>query len=131
MAHVTVEWSANLASDFDLGALLRLIAETMRERADGTFPVGGIRVRGLRTDSYVIADGANPNDGFIDLRVLMGAGRSAEFRRSFFDSLFAEVRDHLGDLFDRRPVALSMYVEEAEGWKHNSIHRRLATTKAI
>jgi 5-carboxymethyl-2-hydroxymuconate isomerase len=39
--------------------------------------------------------------------------------------LFARIRDFLGDLFDRRPLALTLYVEEAEGWKHNSIHKRL------
>jgi 5-carboxymethyl-2-hydroxymuconate isomerase len=126
MAHVIVEWTANLADDLDVDAVLRLIAEALRERAGGAFPVGGIRVRGLRTDAYVIADGTNPEDAFIDIRVLMGAGRSSEFRKGFFDALFAEVRENLGDLFERRPLALSMYVDEAEGWKHNSIHGRLA-----
>ena len=35
------------------------------------------------------------------------------------------VREFLGDMFQRRPLALSLYVEETEGWKHNSIHHRL------
>lgn len=126
MAHATVEWTGNLAGDIDIAALLRLIAAEMRERADGAFPVGGIRVRAVRIDDYCIADGADRRDAFIDVRVLMAAGRSGEFRQRFFDQLFGRVREHLGDLFERRPLALSMYVEEAEGWKHNSIHRRLA-----
>ena len=40
MAHVTVEWTDNLDGAFDLKALLALIAEEMRLRADGVFPIG-------------------------------------------------------------------------------------------
>ena len=126
MAHATVEWTENLLGDLDLASLLRLIATEMRDRSGGVFPVGGIRVRGVRVCDYVIADGAGSDDAFINIQVKMGAGRPAEFRREFFDRLFAAVRAELGDLFERRPLALSMYVEEAEGWKHNSIHQRLA-----
>lgn len=125
MAHATVEWTDNLAGEFDLQALLALIAAEMRERADGVFPIGGIRVRGIELHDYVIADGADPRDAFINIEVKMGAGRPEAFRRSFFDALFARVKAHLDDLFDRRPFALSLYVQEAEGWKHSSIHARL------
>lgn len=126
MAHATVEWTDNLAGDLDVPALLWLIAARMRDDADGVFPVGGIRVRAVRLTDYVIADGADPRDAFIDIRVLMGVGRDAAIRQRFFDKLFARIREHLGDLFERRPLALSMYVAEAEGWKQNSIHARLA-----
>ena len=125
MAHATLEWTDNLEGAFDLPALLRLIADEMRLRADGVFPVGGIRVRAIKLTDYVIADGGDPLDAFINIDVKMGAGRSEDFRRAFFDQLFAAVRSFLGDLFAQRPLALSLYVEEAEGWKHNSIHRRL------
>lgn len=125
MAHATVEWTDNLEGQFDLKGLLHLIAQDMRERADGVFPVGGIRVRGIKLTDYVIADGACAEDAFINIDVKMGAGRIAEFRKAYFDALFARIRDFLGDLFDQRPLALTLYVEEAEGWKHNSIHKRL------
>jgi 5-carboxymethyl-2-hydroxymuconate isomerase len=55
MAHVTIEWTANLADRFDLRALMEMIAEDMRERADGVFPVGGIRVCQFRRE-----DGRGP-----------------------------------------------------------------------
>ncbi|WP_372731516.1 5-carboxymethyl-2-hydroxymuconate isomerase [Novosphingobium sp.] len=125
MAHATVEWTANLAGEFDLDALMRLIADEMRLRSDGVFPVGGIRVRGYRVDDYVIADGTCADDGFINIDIKMGVGRSNEFRKAFFTALFDSVKASLSDVFDRRPLALSIYVEEAEGWKHNSIHKRL------
>jgi len=125
MAHVTVEWTDNLEGEFSLPALLRLIADDMRQRAQGVFPIGGIRVRAIRLTDYVIADGSDPRDAFINIDVKMGAGRPAEFRKAFFNALFDRIKAQLGDLFERRPLALSLYVEEAEGWKHNSIHKRL------
>ena len=125
MAHVTIEWTDNLEGEFDLQALMAMIAQDMRERADGVFPIGGIRVRAYKVTDYVIADGTSAQDAFINIDAKMGAGRSAEFRQRYFDALFVRVRDSFGDLFDRRPFALSLYVEEAEGWKHNSIHKRL------
>ena len=79
----------------------------------------------MRLTDYVIADGADPRAAFINIDVKMGAGRQATFRKAFFDALFDRVKAQLGDLFVRRPRALSRYVEEAEGWKHNSIHQRL------
>ncbi|MCT2401442.1 5-carboxymethyl-2-hydroxymuconate Delta-isomerase [Novosphingobium mangrovi (ex Huang et al. 2023)] len=125
MAHATVEWTDNLEGEFDLKALLSLIAEEMRERSDGVFPVGGIRVRAIRLTDYVIADGKGADDAFINIDVKMGAGRSEAFRKAFFQQMFDAVKAQLGDLFERRPLALSLYVEEAEGWKHNTIHARL------
>ena len=125
MAHVTVEWTANLEGEFSLLALLRLIADDMRDRAQGVFPVGGIRVRAIRLTDYVIADGSDPRDAFINIDVKMGAGRPPELCTAFFDALFERIKAELGELFERRPVALSLYVEEADGWKHNSIHKRL------
>ena len=126
MAHATVEWTDNLEGEFDLPGLLALIAAEMRERSGGVFPVGGIRVRAIRLTDYVIADGAGPDDAFINIDVKMGAGRDAAFKQAFFTQMFDAVAASLGDLFERRPLALSLYVEESEGWKKNSIHKRLA-----
>lgn len=128
MAHVTIEWTANLEGEFDVRALMALVAQDMRERADGVFPVGGIRVRAYRVDDYVIADDDGPDDAFVNLDVKMGAGRPAEFRQRYFDALFARVVTFFADLPERRPLALSMYVEETEGWKKNTIHDRLKRT---
>lgn len=125
MAHARVEWTDNLEGEFDLGNFLRLIAVEMRDHSGGVFPVGGIRIRGIKVTDYVVADATSPEDAFINVEVLMGAGRSAEFKSEFFDRLFAKLSDALGDLFDRRPLAMSMYVFESEGWKKNSIHKRL------
>lgn len=125
MAHAVVEWTDNLEEEFDLKGFLSLIAEEMRNRSDGVFPVGGIRVRGIKLTDYVIADGQSADDCFINIEILMGAGRSDEFKQQFFDALWERLNGFLGDLYDRRPFAMTLYVFESKGWKKNSIHKRL------
>ena len=125
MAHAIVEWTANLADEADIRGLLELIAATMRD-SGGVFPWGGIRVRGIRLDDYVVADG-KADDAFVNITVKMGAGRSVEFKREFFSRLFEAVKAHFAELFERRYLALSLYVEEADeagSFKHNNIHKR-------
>jgi 5-carboxymethyl-2-hydroxymuconate isomerase len=125
MAHAIIEWSANLEGVLDLSGLMNLIAEDMRIRSDGVFPVGGIRVRAHRVDDYVIADGTCADDAFLNVDIKMGIGRSAEFRKAYFDALSKRIIDFLAELFEQRPFAFSLYVSEVDGWKHNSIHKRL------
>ena len=125
MAHAIVEWTDNLEGDADIRGLLELIAAAMRD-SGGVFPWGGIRVRGIRLGDYVIADG-KADDAFVNITVKMGAGRSAEFKQAFFSGLFDQVKAHFAELFDRRSIALSLYVEEADeagSFKHNNIHKR-------
>ena len=125
MAHAIVEWTANLEGEADIHGLLELIAAAMRD-SGGVFPWGGIRVRAIRLDDYVIADG-KADDAFVNITVKMGAGRSAEFKRQFFSALFERIKAHFAQLYDKRYLALSLYVEEADAassFKHNNIHRR-------
>ena len=125
MAHAVVEWTANLEKEADIHGLLELIAAAMRD-SGGVFPWGGIRVRAIRLDDYVIADGKE-DDAFVNITVKMGAGRSAEFKQQFFGALFEKVKAHFAEVYARRYLALSLYVEEAEeagSFKHNNIHRR-------
>ncbi|HEX7761612.1 MAG TPA: 5-carboxymethyl-2-hydroxymuconate Delta-isomerase [Caulobacteraceae bacterium] len=125
MAHAVVEWTDNLEGAADIRGLLELIAAEMRD-SDGVFPWGGIRVRAIRLTDYVIADG-QADDAFVNITVKMGAGRSTEFKQRFFSRLFDKVKAHFAELFDRRFLALSLYVEEADeagSFKHNNIHQR-------
>ena len=125
MAHAVVEWTSNLEGEADIRGLLELIAAAMRN-SGGVFPWGGIRVRGIRLDDYVIADG-KADDAFVNVTVKMGAGRSAEFKQAFFTDLFEQIKAHFAELYARRYLALSLYVEEADeagSFKHNNIHKR-------
>ena len=125
MAHAVVEWTSNLEGEADIRGLLELIAAAMRN-SGGVFPWGGIRVRAIRLDDYVIADG-NADDAFVNVTVKMAAGRSAEFKKAFFTDLFEQIKTHFAELYARRYLALSLYVEETDeagSFKHNNIHKR-------
>ena len=126
MAHAIVEWTDNLLADgFEIRPLLELIAKEMRE-ANGVFPWGGIRIRGIKMTDYVIADDSG-EDAFINVTVKMGAGRSAEFKKEFFGKLFEDIKAHAAPIFEKRFLAISLYVEEADeagSFKHNNIHKR-------
>lgn len=74
----------------------------------------------------MIADGKG-DDAFVNITVKMGAGRPAEFKARFFGELFEKVKVHFAALYERRFLALSLYVEEADeagSFKHNNIHKR-------
>jgi len=125
MAHAIVEWTDNLEGEADIRGLLEHIAAAMRD-SGGVFPWGGIRVRGIKLTDYVIADGKE-DDAFVNITVKMGAGRPAEFKQRFFGELFETVKAHLAPVYDRRFLAISMYVEEADeagSFKHNNLHAR-------
>ena len=125
MPNVVVEYTDNLADDGDIPGLLRLIAGACRD-SGGVFPIAGIRVRALRLTEYVVADGQE-DDAFVVLTAKIGAGRSAEVKQAFFGRLFEAVKAHFADLFARRYLSLSLYVEEADeagSFKHNNIHAR-------
>lgn len=125
MPHCIVEYTDNLGSEADIPALLRKLAEKLCD-SGGVFPVGGVRVRAIRLSEYVVADGAE-DDAFVNVTVKIGPGRPEAFKKDFFGALFAIVEAHFAELFARRYLALSLYVEEADeagSFKKNNIHQR-------
>lgn len=129
MAHLTLEYSANLRAGGDFPALCRKLAAAMAVQRDGdqpVFPIGGIRVRALPCEDYCIADGA-PDAGFVHANLKMGAGRSAAVRTATGDALFAVLKQHFAAQFATQGLALSLELNEfseAGTWKHNNLHAR-------
>jgi 5-carboxymethyl-2-hydroxymuconate isomerase len=79
------------------------------------------------TDYVIADDNAEADDAFINISVKMGAGRPAEFKQAFFGALFSKIKAHCDDLFAKRSLALSLYVDEADeagSYKHSNIHMR-------
>lgn len=125
MPHCIIEYTDNLAEDGDIPGLLKTLADALCD-SGGVFPKGGVRVRALRLNEYVVADGT-ADDAFVNVTVKIGAGRPAAFKSAFFGGLFSLVEAHFADLFARRGLALSLYVEEADeagSFKKNNIHTR-------
>ena len=125
MPHLTVEYSANLEARADLDALCGTLLETIL--ATGLFEVGAVRVRALRADHYAIADRL-PENGFVDLNLRIGKGRSAEEKKRTGEALFAAATTTLAPLLETPHFALSLEIREIDAelsWKKNAIHPRL------
>jgi len=125
MPHMSIEYSANLDGTVDMGEFCTLIARTMR--ATGLFELGAIRVRAFRADAHAVADQL-PENGFIDLNLRIGRGRTAEEKKRAGEEIFAAASDHLATLLATPHFALSLEIREIDAelsWKKNAIHPRL------
>jgi 5-carboxymethyl-2-hydroxymuconate isomerase len=125
MPHFVVEYTDNLGEEARIPELLTKANRVLMDQG-GVFPPGGIRSRAIRITEYAIADQA-ADYAFVHGRLTIGAGRSEEVRRRVGDQLFALLKEHFADVFQRRPLALSFELAEFgdEGtWKHNNLHGR-------
>lgn len=132
MPHLTLEYSANLADEPNIGQLCNTLAHCLAAQRDGeqrVYPLGGIRVRALRCDQYYIADG-RPDAAFLHANLKIGAGRSDAVKKATGDALFALIKQHFAAEFQQHGLALSLEIgefSEAGSWKHNNLHARFKT----
>ena len=122
---MAIEYSANLDAKVDMPALCDLVSRTMLDT--GIFEPGAIRVRAFRAEAYAIADRL-PENGFIDMNLRIGKGRSAQDKKRAGEAIFAAVSGHLASLFATPHFALSLEIREIDAelsWKKNAIHPRL------
>ena len=116
MPHLTVEYSANLEQDVDIGAFCAAMRDAML--ATGIFPLGGIRVRAFPCHAYVIADG-DPRHAYMNLICRVGAGRDADTRLAAAEAIYAAAEaiyaaaeGHLRARIGDRPLGLSLDFDE-------------------
>lgn len=130
MPHLTLEYSDGLADQENIALLCRKLARCLQEQHDDerlVYPVGGIRVRALRCETFCIADGVI-DAAFLHGNLKIAAGRSEAVKRATGDALFDIIKDHFAGLFERQGLALSLEINEfseAGSWKHNNLHARL------
>lgn len=126
MPHIQIDYSANLEERLDVAGLCR----TLRDVAvkTGVFPLAGIRVRAVRCDYWVIADG-DPAHAFLDISVRLREGRPLEVRKRATEELFAAVREYCSQALASSSLMLSMEMREIDAGlapKESSIRRYLA-----
>jgi 5-carboxymethyl-2-hydroxymuconate isomerase len=129
MPHLSLEFSNNLR-DEDIGGLCTQLAKTMvAQQFDGkpVFPIGGVRVRAHAAEFYAIADGNQPDAGFVHASMKVAAGRAPEALKAACDAVFETMKAHFASAFERQGLALSLEFSEfseAGTLKHSNLHAR-------
>ncbi len=122
MAHIVIEYSANLRGQFDLDSFLRAVHGAAL--ATGVFPVGGIRTRAYEAQHYVIAD-AHPDNGFVHMSLKVGHGRDVATRKKACEAIFEVACQQLAALYERLPLGIALEMQEIDPvltFKKNNLH---------
>lgn len=122
MAHIVIEYSANLGERIDFPGFLEAVHTAAL--ATGVFPIGGVRTRAYAAEHYRIADG-HPDNAFVHTMLRVGHGRDVETRKRACEAIFAAICDQLADLFERIPLGLSLEMQEIDPvvtFKKNNLH---------
>ena len=129
MPHLIVEYSTNLEPGLDVAGLVKALHEAALET--GVFPIGGIRTRAARRDTYRIADG-HADNAFIHVQARIGAGRTAQVRQQAAEHIFAALKAQTAQAFASRPLGLTLEIVEIDpvgSLKHNNLHEIVATRR--
>jgi 5-carboxymethyl-2-hydroxymuconate isomerase len=122
MAHIIIEYSANLRGQLDLEGFLKALHEAAL--ATGVFPIGGIRTRAYEAQHYVIAD-AHPDNAFVHISLKVGHGRDVETRKRACETLFEVACRQLAGVYERLPLGIALEMQEIDPvltFKKNNLH---------
>lgn len=125
MPHFIAEYTDNIEAEADLPGLFEKVHACLG--ASGVFPLGGIRSRGVRLDTWRMADGRH-DYAFVHMTLKVGAGRDLETRRQVAEALFEVITAHFAELQARRLLALSFELTELDAelnYKRNNVHEFL------
>ena len=111
MPHIQIDYSANLESRLDVAGLCR----TLRDAAvaTGILPLAGIRVRAMKADHVVIADG-NPDHAFLDISIRLRGGRTAEAKAQATEAIFAAAEAYCAEVMASSSFMLSMEMRDID-----------------
>jgi 5-carboxymethyl-2-hydroxymuconate isomerase len=130
MAHIQIEYSANLSGCIDMPRFLEAVHASAL--ATGIFPIGGVRTRAYAAEHYRIADG-HPDNAFVHTMLRVGHGRDVETRKRACDAIFATICEQLSSLFERMPLGLSLEMQQIDPvltLKKNNLHEYVKTRTA-
>jgi len=129
MPHLVLLYSADIERETDMSALCRALADAMLAQRDEAgkqvFPTGGTRVLAYPAAYSAIADGKGEY-GFLYANLRMGLGRSGAVHQATGDALMVVLRQHLDAVLARRPIGLTVQIDEGQNQvfdgKHSSLH---------
>ena len=111
MPHIQIDYSANLESRLDVAGLCRVLRDAAV--ATGILPLAGIRVRALRADHVVIADG-NPDHAFLDISIRLRGGRSDAAKAEATALIFAAAETFCAEVMASSSLMLSLEMRDID-----------------
>ena len=115
MPHLVILYTPQLDAETDLPALCRTLADTMigvkDEKGQPVFPIGGVRVLAYPAAHSAVAD-SQRDYAFVYLNLRMARGRSDAAKKNAGDALAAAVRTHFAPVLARRPVGITLQIDE-------------------
>ncbi len=125
MPHAWIECSANIKDEPETLALKEMVYRAALDT--GIFPLGGVRVRFLVIDDYIVGEG-HPDNSFVHVVLRIGAGRDLETKKAAADTVFDRLKAHMKPLADRKPLAVAFEVQEMSAdlnYKFNNLHEHI------
>ena len=122
MPHFIAEYTDNLEPQADLPGLFEKVHRVLGD--SGVFPLGGIRSRGVRLDTWRMADGKH-DYAFVHMTLKVGHGRDLTTREAVAQAVFAVIIAHFAELQAQRLLALSFEMIELHpqlNFKQNNVH---------
>ncbi len=115
MPHVVVLYTSNLEAEANMSVLCRSLADAMLgvrdEAGKPVFPTGGVRVLAYPTAHHAVADSSG-DYAFCYFHLRMARGRSAATQQAAGQALTDAARAHFAPILARRPVGLTLQVDE-------------------
>ena len=111
MPHIQIDYSANLEPRLDVAGLCRVLRDAAV--ATGVLPLAGIRVRAIKADHVVIADG-NPDHAYLDISIRLRGGRSAEAKAKATAAIFAAAETYCAAVMAGSSFMLSMEMRDID-----------------
>ncbi len=125
MPHFILEYSANLEKQTSIGDLVDVVHASALDT--GVFPLGGVRTRCARRETYKISDG-HPDNLFVHLVARIRQGRALDTRMQAGEQIFEALCKHLQPVSATQPIGISFEIQEIDkdtSWKKNTIHKAL------
>lgn len=112
MPHLIVEYSSNVATHHDVGALLDALQQKILSLE--VAPVAGVRIRAICEDEYRIADSSDPNHAYIAMVARIGPGRDDDTKLMIIDALLDAGEAQLATEDSPLVIAWSLEVQEID-----------------
>lgn len=120
MPHITIEYSANVADQHDISALVDAVHQAALDH--GSAPLAGLRTRAVARSHYRIADG-HPDNAFVAVTARIGPGRTPEVKVDLMRTLMDVTERSLEEQAGSLAVAYSVEIQEIDAaFRENRNH---------